>query len=631
MTASAPTETDLKYSFLKVKKEKEAILLGINPTNKYQHEILKLIKHQNTIQNAAKGMLFTPNQAVLEQMQMDMKTLTANINQLISIDLTCHVPTLRYDPFTKTLQTVSFFINHPSEDKNYSLINIFEELVAYSFMSFKSWYENKDPISRDEFKEELLWQIQAKPNDDYRGKSNMFNPLKKFYDNQNGITVIPEMIDYMSKNLTQLIIESKMGVEILGHGLLILKSSEILDIFETAESFAKEKLINPLLEDINFKFRMEPIVNEEKLYMETESFPRKTSKFIVSQAKEAKLIKSQLSQNSFLFPGSLGLEIIIKLEDLAEEKYSVLWKEDCEKVKQDFKRVLTTPSTKWSDLILFLKHEDSFKYHPDVWKELLNDPDLFYSKWNIPKNIIHVFTGREFGFFKTIVLGISGIPESDIWKMQAFVNLIEKHEKKLRSLLADNNFSVLYSELLKKIYTQYIPWYLRFFLVFPFSIFLDGFLENAKQKIKDEQANLSKNNENQFIKMHNDMVKEKLDRVQRAKDEFLYQSIKSTLDSYYFHQKKIPTVDEIKQFYADEDAFNRVLKKKNFKIYKISVKDGDDAEVLLYPAGDNWEVKKNSLISCLDTIVTEKNPHITMNFDKIRHERAAKLLELLKK
>ena len=44
--------------------------MGINPTNKYQHELLKSIKTLNTIQHATKGMLFTLNNTILEQLQL---------------------------------------------------------------------------------------------------------------------------------------------------------------------------------------------------------------------------------------------------------------------------------------------------------------------------------------------------------------------------------------------------------------------------------------------------------------------------------------------------------------------------------------------------------------------------------
>ena len=46
---STQAELEFKYSFLKVRKEKDSILMGINPTNKYQHELLKSIKTLNTI------------------------------------------------------------------------------------------------------------------------------------------------------------------------------------------------------------------------------------------------------------------------------------------------------------------------------------------------------------------------------------------------------------------------------------------------------------------------------------------------------------------------------------------------------------------------------------------------------
>ncbi|MCB1177634.1 MAG: hypothetical protein KDK36_08665 [Leptospiraceae bacterium] len=631
MSIPTLTETDNKYSFLKVMKEKESILLGINPTNKFQHELLKLIKSQNTIQNAGKGMLFTPKDTYLEQLQLDVKTAVNNLNQLLSNELTSHVPALEFDYSTKKLITVSYFINHPSEDKNYSLYLLFEELVAYSFLAIKNWYEEKDSLTKEDILNELNWQFSAKPKDEYRGKSNLFNPARKLKENKLGLILSDEMVDYISKNLISRVLESNMGVDIAGQGILIFKAGETLDTFETAEEFTNEKIINPLLEDINYKFRLEPLISEKNLYYSTETFPKKSAKFISNIAREVKTIKAQNSKNPLSFPGYLALELLIKLETLAEEKYTGLWRMDCEKVKQEFKKELITPSNKWSSLILFLNHEESYKFPPEVWKDLVNDPDLLYAKWNIPKTVVHVFTGREAGFFRTIVLGLTNLPENELWKAQALVNLIDKNQKKLRALLTDNNFTVIYSEIQKRIYTQYIPWYFRIFLVFPFSIFLDGFLENAKAKIQEEQAALTKINEKHFIKVHNEMAKEKVEKLEKAKEDIVYRSIKSTLDSFYISQKKIPTIEDIKQFYPDEDVFQKVIKKYKFKVYNFSSKGGEDADILMYPLGEGWEEKKKQLIGSLDHVVSEKNPHISVNFDKLKYERASKLLELLKK
>ena len=625
----SPSDVELKYSFLKVRKEKEAILLGINPTNKHQHELLKIIRSLNTIQNAGKGMLFTLKNAYLEQLQIDMKSAITNLNQLVGNMLIVQVPVLEYDTFNKSLNTVNYFLTHPSEDKTYTIYNIFDELVAYSFHAVKSWYEHSEPLSRDAFYKELSWQFTAKPNEEYKGETRLFTPLKKLYEYQNGISVPPEMLDFIAKEISNRIFETNIGLEIQGYGIFLLKPGEIIDIFETAEEFLDKKILPPMIEDVNYKFRIEPYLFEKKTYYSIEKFPRKVAKYTVDIAREVKAILSQSAQNPNNFPGSLCLEVILKLETLVEEKYAGKWREECDRVKRDFKKSITTPTNKWQNLIEFISHEDSLKYHPDVWRELVNDIDLFYGKWQIPKMTVHVFTGKEIGFIKTLVLGMMSLPSHELWKAQALKHLIEKNEKRLRALLIDPKFTVIYNELVRKIYIQYIPWYFRIFLYFPLSIFMDAFLEDAKRKIIEEQEILTKKNEAINAKLQSEQAKEKVEQLEKLKDDLMAESIKKTLDSFYFQQNRLPILEEVRQFYTDENKFNKIIKKYNFKIFKVSVKGADDAEILMYPNGAEFSEKKEAVLKSLQSIVTEKNPHISVNYDKAKYERAQKLIEML--
>ncbi|MDX1958216.1 MAG: hypothetical protein SFU98_06565 [Leptospiraceae bacterium] len=625
------SEIETRYPFLKILKEKESILMGINPSNKYQHELLKLIKNQNTIQNCTRGMLFTMNHSFLEQLQMDPKTAVANLNQLISKQLVTQITVFEFDTINKVLNVIPYFITHPSDDKNYNILTIFEELIVYSFNSIRSWFEARDILSGEAFLFELKWQFSSKANEEYRGPTNLFNPVRKLNENKTGITSHPDMIDYMSKEISRRILESNLGVEILSHGILMLKPSEILEFFEAGESFIEEKLIPPLADDVNYKFRIDALLLEKKAYFTLEKFPRKTSKFTASLAKEIKMIKSQSSKNPNVFPGSLALESVIKLEQQAEEKYLYLWKQECEKVKHEFKKTITAPSNKWTNLISFVKHNESLKYPPDVWKDLTNDNDLFYAKWHVPKSLIHVFTGKEPGFFKTLVVGMMGLPETELWKAQALKAIIEKNQKKLGSILIDRNFMIVYQELEKKIYLQFIPWYFRIFLYFPLSIFGEGLYDRAGDKVKQEQTELSKANDAAIAQVNSEITKEKTEALEKFKTEFLAESIKRTLDSFYFQQKKIPTMDEMKQYYPDSDALQAIIKKKNFRVVTLNLKN-ETSEVLMYPEDEEWAEKKSSLARSLDIMSNDKNPHIASTpTDKAKYEKAQKLLEMFGK
>lgn len=632
---STQAELEFKYSFLKVRKEKDAILMGINPTNKYQHELLKSIKTLNTIQHATKGMLFNINKTILEQLQIDEKTAITNLSSLVNNQLTAQVLCFEFDAHNRDLKVGSFFITHPSEDKTYSIFNLFDELLSYSYNAIKSYFDTREQLLGENFRKELIWQMNSKNASDpnsFKGISSLFNPLRKFIEAKNGIPIPDDMIEYINRELTKRLVEAQIAREVPGHGLLMLKTNEILDHFEAATGAMTEKLIPAIANDPTLKSRIDRIVLEEKVYNQVETFPMKTGKFSSDKAKEIHQYKTIApGKASNVYPGSLCVQSIISLEPAAEERYSIVWRDECNKMKQDFKKNITVPSNKWSKLILFVNHADSLEIHPDVWKDLINDKDLFYIKWQMPKNTIHVFTGKDPSFFKVLVAGMLNLPANDIWKASALKALIEKYEKQLRSLLTDQSFYAVLQNLEKRIYMQYMPWYYRIFLYFPFSLFQDVILVNAKKKISVEQEVFSSKNDAHNLKYISDMQSKKVERSQKIKEQALYESVIETLDLFYLTMKKIPSVNDVKNYFPDYEAFSNIINTRSFRIINLPLKNADESEVLLYPDNNDWQDNKKAMLSkALDSIINDRNPHLVVaNADKAKIEKAQKLLSVI--
>jgi|GEM_PF-2405783 hypothetical protein len=630
---STQAELEFKYSFLKVRKEKDSILMGINPTNKYQHELLKSIKTLNTIQHATKGMLFTLNNTILEQLQLDMKTAITNLSSLVNNQLAAQVFCFEYDAHNRELKVISFFITHPSEEKSYSIFNLFDELLSYSYSAIKSWFDTREQLSGENFKKELLWQMSSKNTDpnSFKGISSLFNPLRRFIEAKNGILIPDDMLEYINRELTKRLVESQIAKEVPGHGLLMLKTNEIVEHFEAAASAMAEKLIPSIANDPVLKSRVDKVVLEEKVYHQVENFPMKTGKFTADKAKEIHQYKmAGAGRANQTYPGSLCTQTIISLEDSTEERYQIAWRDECNKMKQEFKKNITVPSNKWSKLILFVNHSDSLEINPEVWKDLTNDKDLFYIKWQMPKNTIHVFTGKDPNFFKVLVTGMLNLSPNDMWKASALKALIEKNEKSLRTLLVDQSFSTVYQNLEKRIYMQYMPWYYRIFLYFPLSLFQDVILVNAKKKISVEQEVFSSKNDAHNLKYISEMQSKKAERSQRIKEQALYESVIETLDLLYLSMRKIPSVNEVRNYFPDYEAFSNIINSRNFRIITLPIKNIDEAEILLYPENDEWPEKKSALAKTLDSIINERNPHlVTANTDKTKIEKAQKLLSLI--
>jgi hypothetical protein len=269
------------------------------------------------------------------------------------------------------------------------------------------------------------------------------------------------------------------------------------------------------------------------------------------------------------------------------------------------------------------------RYPPDVWKDLLTDTELYYIKWQTPKGISHAFTGRDHSFIKSLVVGMITIQQGEHWKAVALKYLIDKNERTLRPLLIDTNFSVVYQELNKTVYKPYIPWYFRIFLFIPIQSLIEKFYDIAREKIKSEQEHFSNKNEDISKKLTQEIENKKKDHVEILRGEFFSESVKRSLDDFYFNNRVVPTLQELMVLYPDDNTFIEKLRKNKFRILSLPVRGGENISVVMYPDDDEWQSKKTLLIDSLENVVADRNPHISTSVDMISIEKAQNLMDIL--
>ena len=619
-------ELDLKYSFLRVRREKESIILGISPTNKTQQEIIKVTKNLSTVQNAGKGGLLSFKKSIVDQLQIDEKVMVQNLVSLVNNQFLCQIPVFEFEPSDAEIHIVPYFITHPGDDKNFSIANLFEELIVCSFKALKYWYEAKAKVSKDDQFSEFDWYLSGNTTP-FKGSSNIFNCYQVLKEFHNGIPIYDEVISYIAKDIERRFIELNLAINLNNFGILFIKTREVHEIFENAESFMHDRMIEPMLLNSNYRIILEPTLIEKKLYYEANDFPFKTTKYSVDLAKQIRQIKER--EDSINPNELLSLNIIIELDSSVDNYYQNIWKDDCENVKKEFKRNITAPSSKWTNLITFIQHSDSMRYPPDVWKDILVDRDIYYIKWQAPKSTVHIFTGREHSFIRSLVVGMITISSNEHWKAVALKYLIDKNEKTLRPLLIDANFSVIYQELNKKVYTPYVPWYFRILMFIPLQSLLEIFYEKAREKIKHEQDLLSFKNEAAIQKINKDVDRKKEELVNKVKNNFFTDSMKRVLDNFYLKNKVVPSLKEIQQAYPEIDNIIDKLRSRSFRIISLPVRGGDNVEVIMYPDDEQWRMKKDNLISSLESLVADRNPHLTSNMDMAKIEKIQNLLDIL--
>jgi hypothetical protein len=625
MSTHLPTsDSEIKYSFLRVRKEKESIILGISPTGKTQQEILNTAKNLSTVQNAGKGALLSLKKNILDQLQLDEKTLSQNLFQLVNNQFLCQIPVFEYEPSDTSLEIVPYFITHPGDDKNFFIFNLFEELIVASFKSLKYWYEAKPKVSREDQMTEYTLDLKG-VEDRFKGNSNIFNCIRVFKEFKNGIPIYDEVLTYTSAELERRFVEMNFATELKGHGIIFIKPSELQDIFEIADEFMMLQIIHPLLNDPIHRAQLDPIILEKKIYYETNDFPFKTTKYSVELAKYANDILSKNRGGNSL----IVLDVLIQLDSYVDAAYTELWRSDCDRVKKEFKKSIAIPSSKWSNLITFIQNTESLRYPPEVWKDLLTDFELYYIKWQSPKGTIHVFTSREHSYIKSLVIGMITIHQSEHWKAVALKYLIDKNEKTLRTLLLDKNFSVVYQELNKVVYKPYIPWYFRILMFIPIQSLIEKFYELARQKIKEEQDYFSSKNDDIARKLMQEIETKKNDEVEHIRGTFFTDTVKRSLDDFYLTKKKVPTVQDLMDLYPDDLSFLEKVRKYKFRILSLPIRGGENISVVMYPDDEDWQSKKNFLIDSLENVVADRNPHISTSVDMVSIEKAQNLLDIL--
>lgn len=373
-------ESESKYPFINVINEREAMSLGVNPNNNYQHAILKKIKSTSTMQNAQKGLLFQPNTFYLEPMKISQENAISSLNRLVMNQLITHIVCFEFNLDTKALGVASFFVTHPAEITRTGIDDLYEQLIRYSFNSLRLWYDSRSELDPKDFYKDLETQYKAKKGLPSVNLKNVFNPNRSLRSLKHKVILSEDMITHISRELSERLVKEKMAIPIKGHGLLVLKENEIIPHYEIACRFMDEVISPSLKSDPILKFKLDKIAFEEKTYFLLDKYPVQTSKFNIKRAEEIRLIKST-GNNLGYYPGSLAIESIISFEELVNTKYKEIWDEEVNKSKKEFKSPLINPAGGWLKLIKFINDEDSLNYPPRLWQELVVDKDLFYLLW----------------------------------------------------------------------------------------------------------------------------------------------------------------------------------------------------------------------------------------------------------
>jgi hypothetical protein len=622
-----------KYPFLTAYKEKEAVVMGLAPTGKYQQVLYNHIKKSSSISNAGSGNLVTIREMQIEKSKLKRSEVVDILNQLISVKLVCHTVCLEFDPYQRKLRTKSYFITHPPTERQDTLYTVFEEVLESSIAAVKSWIELRDSLKTDVFKKLLERQYSlSNASDYYEFGGSIINFQKEFAAKNFEVPVSGELLEYTATEVREKVIANKMGIPLPDNLVLIIKEGEILEHYEVAAEFMESKIIPALKTDPVFKQKVDKIVLDQMAH-DVEKFASKTASFVAKKAREVKLGKmTTATEENPSYPGSLAIETILNLETQAERIYKQSWKKDCTQKIADFKAPLINPSSKTDSLMRFVKQTEILNYPKEVWQALIADDDLFYSEWETSGMTYHVFVSKDHRIFKLLVREMERLQPSESWKALALKTLIEENEDELKTLFEDTVFKNNYGKLLKHVYIEYMPWYFQFLFSFlsSFDFFKNYFFTTAKKKIVMQQQIYKSENEKKFKEEIQKVENEKRDKLNAILKDTVSNSISEILDRAYFHENLIPEMSYVKKFFPDVDdtKFKEYLQKGSFRVIELSYKD-QTVPIVLYPVNSDWPRKKNRLIRILDKHTEVLGKEFATEDDKLQLLKVNKLKSVI--
>ncbi|MCB1156732.1 MAG: hypothetical protein H7A25_02575 [Leptospiraceae bacterium] len=622
------------YPFLEVYREKDALMMGVNMTNRYMQDLFKYIEKQSTTVNAGKGSLFSLKKHHLESIKVLPEDLVVFLNRLIDDKMIAHLMGFEYDLDLNRVQIISYFASQPHPDKGGNIEAIFERVLNNSCLAIKNWLDNRPEKKYEQFEKELDEQFNSKNTHVNQDFFHYAVDLRKMLiSTDTKVKVQREMQEFLSKEVTEYLLREKRAVNLQGHGLLLIKAKELGNCYQASTDFLEKKLLPSLKENVKLVHRLNKISYEEIAYDISAERKPATTRFHVKKATEVKNINLRGEKGAKTYPGSLAIETILGLESHMEKEYLDSWKQTTLHLKSEFKSTLNRVTERWENLVRIITQEEANTYPADLWRDLVIDNDLFYTRWELPETRVHFFIGREPAVIKKIIGNMLDLSSKEFWKALAVRSIIDENENLLRKVLDDDFFISDYGALLRKVYIHTVPWYYKGLYLMPFRIFQDIFFKKAKEILKEEQEYLARENEHRMQDIKQKQEDEKKQRLADEMENMIITSVLEKLDHIYFVEKSVPHIGAIKAMFPEVDNkdFLKILQKKSFRIIPLGAKHSRDMDILLYPIDKDWHERKTGIMNFLRQTIEKLTVGFLNEAEKLTVLKARKLKSFLEK
>ncbi|MCB1173720.1 MAG: hypothetical protein KDK39_09155 [Leptospiraceae bacterium] len=605
-----------KIPFLKLITEAEVQAAGFNLTERNHFTVFQTIKKNSSSRTARARQLFEPDIAGTG-LGLDRVTMGRVLKNLISIKAIVQLFYFEY----KKVEGQSALWLHPvfaslPEDPADSIESIYKACIASSLEAIEQFFLAHPIRSYQEVWQDLLddWQkLTAREQSKTNSASTLPTPRAGVLQIETFIR--PGHFDLMAntemlKDAVQRIYTSAAADERVLHlpdtGLIFCRREGLIERFKAAEDFMLEKIIPASLKNTELKAGLGVIAEEEAVYYIDPNKAHLTD----FSVRKAKLLNEHLCANSVLAREPLALQLIIALGTLVDLEFRRQWQSIMEQQLNAVRGPLLNTDEHWFHQVLFISRSDFQKWPPPVRDGLFSDPGLFYTVWQRRYGSWYLFLRRDRELVETLVSEMVHLPPADYWKVLALRELIDANDEFFKSLFSDRQFKRAYGRMLRLVYIDHIPFYLKIFMYFGFQLFQNQSFQIAKQNIRDRQKQLELRNLEAFNQQTRAAEFQRLQQIDQIRSVGKFRKILDLLETEYFTKKNVPIVSELQtraSEYGIED-FVDFVKQYRFQVIKFSNFDRAGQSILCFPLDADWPLREHRLLELISAELKRLQP-----------------------
>lgn len=602
------TTSSNRAGFLELLKESEALARGANLTEKIHHAVYRSIKSHSSIEQIRNGHIFNLDTPIpeLQAATTSRKDVMDVLQRLISDQLIAQVFLLRFHLETGEIRLRPGYIAHTGDDR-VGPVQLFNETIFTSATEVESLIDSRPVLTAQMIRKDLETDFKSQNMPDPSTLKILIDPLKVLQPAAFDLVPPADLLREGRTMLREELTKRGLVIDLINYGFLPVRDHEILTVFETASDFMVQKLIPTHKSKGNLKAEIESI-NQQQAAHTVEVNEANTSSFTAQKAAAIK--KTILSQpnrsGGSRFSGSLAIEIILQLSSKADSQYSAQWDSDINQIYADFVEPILAEEALWFDMVRFVTEEERMDIPSRAWNKIVTDTSLLYSTWQTVDGTVHVLARKDVNAIKSLLSGMLELGSDEQWKILAIRFLIEQYESVMPELFESSETIALYGKLLRRVYMQYIPWYIRLLMFFGLKSIQDYAFKNAKDIIFKQQEQLETVNSEQKQQLEKKRLNEKKRRLEAAHDLQVINRIVEKIDHAFQEGRTIPLAGDIRQEFSDMQGpdFYAFLDKHNFQLISKPGSQGPQDSILLYPVDHNWRVRVSRLRRRLEELLS---------------------------